>query len=62
MISSVTVNNNTNEISKNIVGISFEKLFSGEEFKTFILSSLKENIEIAPPEKNAIILLILKVF
>lgn len=60
LLSSVTVSKNTSEISKSIVGISFEKVFSGEEFKVFILSSLKESIEVAPPEKDAVILLILK--
>ena len=43
-----------------MVSISFERIFSREEFKKFVSSSLKKDITIEPPEKSAIILLSLK--
>lgn len=58
--SSFKVNKNTSQISENMVSISFERIFSREEFKKFVSSSLEKDITIEPPEKSAIILLSLK--
>lgn len=48
------------DIQRHNIGVSFEKVFSGDEFKEFVSRSIEKNLTLRPPNKQTIVILSLR--
>ncbi len=59
-VESAEIGKSAKDLPANQVGIFFKQKFSGEDFKKFVLSTLKSEVKVDSPQRNTILALFLK--